>query len=252
VKFSCERCGKKYATSDTPQPGRVYKLKCKACGHLIVVKGAIAGATTAPPAVAAGVPAGAPEAPLRSAAEPTTEVSSPFGSAWPAPEDELAPPPGDGGYVDLFADPSGARPVTNPGAPADPYLAASRDSLPDGFAGEGADPFAPIRAELEGSASAEAPEPAEESSRRLPAPKIPDIPRAPEQRHGFPVALVAGGVVVMLAVLAFVLVRFGRGEPAAPTPPAAVRATAASRPPLAPVELAPAPAQPPAHRPPRR
>ena len=38
MKFSCERCGKKYATAENPAPGRVYKLRCKACGHLIVVK----------------------------------------------------------------------------------------------------------------------------------------------------------------------------------------------------------------------
>jgi DNA-directed RNA polymerase subunit RPC12/RpoP len=41
VKFSCERCGKRYATAETPAPGRVYKIKCKACGHLIVVKASV-------------------------------------------------------------------------------------------------------------------------------------------------------------------------------------------------------------------
>ena len=47
MKFSCGRCGKKYATAETPAPGRVYKIKCKACGHLIVVKASSAAQQTA-------------------------------------------------------------------------------------------------------------------------------------------------------------------------------------------------------------
>ncbi len=38
MKFSCDRCGKRYATADEPVPGRVYKLSCKRCGHDIVVR----------------------------------------------------------------------------------------------------------------------------------------------------------------------------------------------------------------------
>ena len=52
MKFVCDRCGKKYATAGDPAPGKVYKLKCKACGHLIVVKGQ-AGTMTAVAAVTA-------------------------------------------------------------------------------------------------------------------------------------------------------------------------------------------------------
>ena len=52
MKFVCDRCGKKYATAEDPAPGKVYKLKCKACGHLIVVKGQ-AGTMTGIPAVTA-------------------------------------------------------------------------------------------------------------------------------------------------------------------------------------------------------
>jgi DNA-directed RNA polymerase subunit RPC12/RpoP len=52
VKFVCDGCGKKYATAEDPSAGKVYKLKCKACGHLIVVK-AQAGTSTAIPALSA-------------------------------------------------------------------------------------------------------------------------------------------------------------------------------------------------------
>ncbi len=52
MRFVCDRCGKKYATAGDPAPGKVYKLKCRACGHLIVVKGQ-AGTVTGIPAVTA-------------------------------------------------------------------------------------------------------------------------------------------------------------------------------------------------------
>ena len=50
MKFVCDRCGKKYATAEDPSPGKVYELKCKACGHLIVVKAQV-GTSTAIPAM---------------------------------------------------------------------------------------------------------------------------------------------------------------------------------------------------------
>ena len=74
MKFSCDRCGKKYATAETPAPGRVYKLKCKACGHVIVVKTPAAGAEPAgqtPPPLQ--VPAGTPVP--SSVGEPTLEIT---------------------------------------------------------------------------------------------------------------------------------------------------------------------------------
>ena len=38
VRFTCSRCGKRYASTDEPVPGRIYAIGCK-CGHTIVVKG---------------------------------------------------------------------------------------------------------------------------------------------------------------------------------------------------------------------
>jgi len=87
VKFVCDRCGKKYATAEEPSPGRVYKLKCKACGNLIVVK-ASAGGTTVPVSAAPG-----PEAP------PPPSAGTPFGTDLPHPQATsdadlgVAPPP---------------------------------------------------------------------------------------------------------------------------------------------------------------
>jgi DNA-directed RNA polymerase subunit RPC12/RpoP len=121
VKFSCERCGKKYATAEDPAPGRVYKLKCKACGHLIVVKASTLAASP-PEAAPAGATPTEPQPlppPLESSTpEPAeipgngsahaagsphegTEVPSAATAAPPEPE---ASPPEGSGYVDLFSD----------------------------------------------------------------------------------------------------------------------------------------------------
>jgi DNA-directed RNA polymerase subunit RPC12/RpoP len=40
VKFVCDRCGKRYTSADSPAPGHVYSIPCKACGNRITVKGA--------------------------------------------------------------------------------------------------------------------------------------------------------------------------------------------------------------------
>lgn len=75
MKFSCERCGKRYATAETPAPGRVYKLKCKACGHLIVVR-ASSGSSTA--AASTRGPGGMPPGdgtPHRPGSETTPEIA---------------------------------------------------------------------------------------------------------------------------------------------------------------------------------
>lgn len=38
MKFTCESCGKRFASVDEPLPGRVYKIRCRRCGHLISVQ----------------------------------------------------------------------------------------------------------------------------------------------------------------------------------------------------------------------
>jgi predicted Zn finger-like uncharacterized protein len=39
LRFSCDKCGKKYAISDDKVVGRVLKVKCKSCGNVIQVSG---------------------------------------------------------------------------------------------------------------------------------------------------------------------------------------------------------------------
>ncbi len=290
MKFSCERCGKRYATAENPAPGRVYKLKCKACGHIIVVKTPTAGARPAPPpppvpseprapasaeleGAAPGLVGPAPpdvqppeirleiaapepeQRPSNGARAPaaldgTTEISMPSLTPPPFPPlpAELPPPPepvpepepqpapkassSEAGYVDLFADTgSGAAPLQKPD---DPFLAAARASLPDNY-GSGTpgapDPFAPLREEL--SEAARTPE-------HTPAPavpKVPVIPKPPQQKSGLPIALIGAGVAVLIGILAFVLLGSGKKgpPPASPSSAHVAQAPAPPSPPLAPV-----------------
>lgn len=282
MKFSCERCGKKYATAEQPVPGRVYKLKCKACGHLVVVRGAVETAATggapvavAQPAAAPGLPpcgeaiaparmptsgvplAGTTELRLPLASEPTQEVVARTrppvavtASPAPPPENAFAPPPADPGYVDIFADsPDAARAAAPEGSsdlaaapeptapPADPFLAAARSSLPETFGGPSADPFAPMRAELEAAATGDVPRP-DGASRPLATPKFPEIPRPPVQKQGLPIALISAGVLVMVVILGLAVTSVGGKKP----PPAAAPQVTAAQPVANP---APAPEPPP-------
>jgi hypothetical protein len=112
----------------------------------------------------------------------------------------------------------------------------ARASLPESFAGSSADPFAPIRAELEAAASAEVPKP---SSAPLSTPKVPHIPRPPAQKKGAPLLLAGVGVAALLGILAFTLLRGNKVEP--PRRPPAPIAVAPVQPP-APPPPAPLPA----------
>jgi hypothetical protein len=293
VKFSCERCGKKYATAETPAPGRVYKIKCKACGHLIVVKASAGGPATAstemrPPSLP-GIPAvdpaslsprpephpaATPEiqlaieplAPARTpglsgpplVSEGTQEISVHAASA----EIEARPPAADPGYVDLFADPTKSEPLK----PADdPFLAAARASLPDGYGASAADPLGALRDELNAAALAQErtpspPPPPPPPVHAPPAavPKIPVIPKPPQQKNMMPVILIGAGSAVLVGILAFVLLS-GSPEPAppqqrglaqvpppAPAPAAHPPAAAPAPPAPPPVAAAPSPSAPPA------
>ncbi|HET9551359.1 MAG TPA: AgmX/PglI C-terminal domain-containing protein [Anaeromyxobacteraceae bacterium] len=266
MKFVCDRCGKKYATAEDPAPGKVYKLRCKACGHLIVVK-AQAGTSTAIPALTSAELAGAapPEieldvgeavpiehtpsparahapTPLPPEVEQAIEAVAPVPSEPPLPpppapeKDELAdfaaaaaevigaPAAGAAaasGYVDLFAE--GAPPPAAPAPHDDPFMAAARASLPDGYgAAGGPDPFAAPPA-----APHPAPEPAHTPSRAAALPKAP-----PPKKSGAPVALIAVGLVVLIGITAFAVMQGSKKAPAPPPPP--------------PVAVAPAPAPEPA------
>jgi hypothetical protein len=252
VKFTCERCGKKYATAESPAPGRVYKLKCKACGHLIVVRSSAAAPSEVPLEVgapephhdaAAPTPTPTPLAALSSSG--TQEIPVPAAHSAATPPEDLRPPAAEGGYVDLFADAPKAeaeppRPPPPPPPPPpreDPFIAATRASLPDGF-GAGTktpDPFAPMQIEPPAADIGATPEPRPVATRTPPPmPKVPVIPKAPQQRSALPLVLMGAGGLVLVGILAFVLL--GKGP--APAPPAPVAkapapAPAAPRPPPA-------------------
>jgi DNA-directed RNA polymerase subunit RPC12/RpoP len=246
VKFSCERCGKKYATADPPSPGKVYKLKCKACGHLIVVRASSAAAQPEGPGSAAtaagssleipdlpfshGVPD--PSAPARNGASPATpdDATSQVAIEPVAPiEEEARPPKAESGYVDLFSD---LTPIQGSElAPEDPLSAAARASLPEAYGRAGGAPD-PLAALAQRRAGSRAPQP------QSGMPKIPVIPKPPPHKAGLPIALIGGGVAVLVGILAFVLLGFGKK--AAP-PPRPIRAEEPVLPaPMPPPQPAPA------------
>ncbi len=273
MKFACERCGKKYATAETPAPGRVYKIKCKACGHLIVVKATAGGATTAstemraPTSVGMRAPdpvttptprhpastpdlhleIGAPEPadPLPSSKGDSTQEISMTGISAASITAEQTPP-ADAGYVDLFADaPKEELPPQD-----DPFLAAARASLPAGYgAGAGApDPFSPFAEDLS-APPAPAPQPPPAAGHApTTTPKLPDIRKPPPQKSALPLILIGAGGLVLVGILAFVLLGGKTGAPPQPPvqrqPQAQAQAAAPVAPPQAQLPVPPAVAPP--------
>lgn len=257
MKFSCERCGKRYATADRPAPGRSYKLKCKACGHLIVVKVAAgepgveprletpdgARLVPAPPG-----PARPPESALAAAAAPdanappaartpsplldaTTDVTMPR----PAPDaGALTRPPSGPGYVDLFSDLGEEEPEAERDGP---LLGAEGAALPGGSAGAGAPgPLgAPSEAPSERTPARAVPAP-------LPAPKVPVFRKPAQQRSTLPFVFMGIGVLLLAGILAFVMLSAGTRAPPAGTPEEQAAASPSGSPPAAaPPAAAPAP-----------
>src|SRR5215471_15880620 len=54
MKIVCDSCGTKYSISDDKVRGKVFKIRCKKCSHIIVVRGTT-DAAAAPAAPAEGV-----------------------------------------------------------------------------------------------------------------------------------------------------------------------------------------------------
>jgi predicted Zn finger-like uncharacterized protein len=52
MKIVCDSCGTKYSISDDKVRGKVFKIRCKKCSHIIVVRGTNEAAASATPAVA--------------------------------------------------------------------------------------------------------------------------------------------------------------------------------------------------------
>jgi predicted Zn finger-like uncharacterized protein len=54
MKIICDSCGTKYSISDDKVRGKVFKIRCKKCSHIIVVRGGEAPAEAAAPAAEGG------------------------------------------------------------------------------------------------------------------------------------------------------------------------------------------------------
>ena len=207
MKFSCERCGKKYSTAETPAPGRAYRIDCKACGHLVIVK-----ASPEPPSEAAY---GRQPGTEQHGGDSTQEISMTGIDDLPAGEDKAAS--ADALYVDLFAD--APRPDVEQ---TDPFLAA-RGLVPEAHAESSSprEPHAPLRRPLSPMAAATPSPPRFTGHVATTTPKIPDIPRPPKHGSALPMALIGAGALVVIGIVAFVLL--GGRAPVAP-PRAAVQA----------------------------
>jgi DNA-directed RNA polymerase subunit RPC12/RpoP len=245
VKFACESCGRSYAVADELR-GRAFKMKCKACGHLIVVKGAPAAEPPATPKdenpfvvtpVSAAAVAAAAEA-FRAAPPATAPPAEPETSRI---SDEA---PAQGGYIDLVLDDN---------APAGPAAQAGATS-PAPAAPAGATSPASAATSLEGpAATAVRPPPLPRRTGGSQPPRAeggPAGPPAAPARLRFAAArravsgrkaIVAGGVAVAAAVaLAVLAMRTGGGNvPAAPARPVEAAASSPPVPSPAPVEAAP-------------
>jgi len=60
MKIACESCGAKYSIADEKVQGKVFKIRCKRCSEVIVVRGDQQGGGAEAPAAAASAPAGEP------------------------------------------------------------------------------------------------------------------------------------------------------------------------------------------------
>ncbi len=45
MKIVCDSCGTKYSIADDKVRGKVFKIRCKKCSHIIVVRGGEIGRT---------------------------------------------------------------------------------------------------------------------------------------------------------------------------------------------------------------
>lgn len=243
MRFACESCGRSYAVADELR-GRAFKMKCKACGHLIVVKGTPAEAPPAThqdenPFVVTPVSAAA----VAAAAE-AFRAAPPAAAPQAEPETRRIPEeaPAQGGYIDLVLDDN---------APAGPAAqAGSASPAPAAASPEGPSPKTvrppPLPRRTGGS---QPPRGERGPAGPPPAParlRFDAARRAVSGRK----AIVAGGVAVAAFVALAVLAtrtREGRGKdgPAAPARPAEAAAPSPPVPSPAPGEAAKPAAVPP-------
>jgi hypothetical protein len=122
MKFVCDRCGKRYSSTDEPVPGKLYRIPCK-CGHVILVRGNATGGVT--PAFPVGTPT--PGAVLPGPPAPSSPPSAPRSPPAPAgPDAGVDVPQFDGDPFAASVAPNAHPAATSaadlglPGAFADP------------------------------------------------------------------------------------------------------------------------------------
>ena len=92
MKFVCDRCGKRYTSADSPAPGHVYSIPCKACGNRITVRGA--------------------------------DVAAPGGGPWPDEPSRRRRAASDGATAEPTPAPSPPRPAVREATPTPSSVAA--------------------------------------------------------------------------------------------------------------------------------
>lgn len=129
MQFRCDRCGKKYSTSQEIREGRSYRFTCRNCGNAVIVRGQGTAAAAAPiptptptptpthtPTTAATASPGLGPNPARPAGNGVPQggfAVAPAIDTTPTPDGRSATPPG--GYVSFSLDDdavAGAQTVT--------------------------------------------------------------------------------------------------------------------------------------------
>ena len=106
MNFACDACQKLYSIADEKVQGRHFRVTCKACGHVIVVK--------------AGGQVAAPRAPAAAPPHPASAVA-------PAPPPPAAPPPAPAAPAPPAAEPGPAGPPPSAAAAAAAPMARRDD-----------------------------------------------------------------------------------------------------------------------------
>jgi hypothetical protein len=101
MQFQCDRCGKRYSTSQEIREGRSYRFKCRACANEVIVRGGARAPTPTPAPRRSANGNGIPRAASNglASASPTPPPSVTTSVVHPA---DLAPP--EGGYVEFKLD----------------------------------------------------------------------------------------------------------------------------------------------------
>jgi DNA-directed RNA polymerase subunit RPC12/RpoP len=259
VRFACNRCGKRYASTDEPVPGRIYAIGCK-CGHTIVVK--------EPPAGTGGNGARAsiredPFAVFHAGSEEAQAAPPVQPRPWPPPRNgtSRAPPMATAGRREgALAAPSAPGAAQGAAPEPPPRPAAQRPSPPRAY-----DPVGASHGILLDVDRARALSAGSMASDSIPLPETSDdeevsitfsdrLPLFHARERPRPWLLGGATALAAAVVLGGVWLLFSRGSPPAGTPPPAVvpRVEPGAPPPgaqAAPPPSAPAPVAPPAPRP---